>query len=128
MNIKQYKFYRILISFILAITISFSLLINNVIVAIAAILIAMFLLFNLKKQVKDVLYDERDLKNMGKALRISTSIFCILGAFGSLILMWGFKEDSLYYNIGLTLSFSVVFLLLTYSVFYIYYNKKGNEK
>jgi len=125
MSQKQYLVCRLVITFFLAALIGASITQENFVLPIIAIITAMAVMYYCKKKVKDVLVDERDIKIWYKASRMSVTIFAVLAAIGSIILVALGKDRPEFLLVGYTLSYSVCFLLILNSVLYKIYNKKG---
>ncbi len=125
MNYKQYRNFRIITAMLLAAVMSQAVIFNNYILAIFAVIAAMAVMFTVKKKVVDVLADERDYQNAGKAARYSLGIFSALGAVLTMFFMFQRSVDPAYEIIGSTLAYSVCGLLLLNSIVFMYYAKQN---
>jgi len=100
----------------LAAVMSQAVVLKNYYLAFAAVLIAVLLLMVMRRQVKEVLADERDYKIAGDAARWSLTIFSILGAVGSFLLLTGRSYYPEFETAGSVLAYAVCFLLIIYSL------------
>ena len=123
MTKSQYRNCRIAIALVLSLIISWSVQSGNGFISAIAVVVASFVLLACRKQVKDVLFDERDLQIVGRSTRVSISIFGIGGAMISLYLMNFEHTNHDYYIIGQTTAFLVCLLLIINNLVYVYYNK-----
>lgn len=129
MTYNQFKRIRIIMAAVMAMIVSFAINLQSWIFATIAVLLAvllsMIVIFSAKKQVKDVLADERDYYIAGKAARYALSAFCVLGAILSFYFMVINKSANAE-AIGSVLAYSVCGLMLLNSVIVIYFQR--NEK
>ena len=123
MSLKNYQKIKLVIVFVLAISISQSVVLGNYILPIMLMVIASLLLYYLRSQLKEVLADERDLQMAGKAATASIQIFGWLAVIGMFILYSQKMINPFYEIIASTLSYSVLFLFFIYALIYRYYNK-----
>lgn len=127
MTKQQYRNCRILTAICLSLIVGWSINSGKGLISAIAILIASFVLLQCRKKVKDILFDERDLKIVGKSTRVSISIFGIGGALASLLFMNFEYLNPDFYVIGQTTAFLVCLLLIVNNVVYLYYNRKIKE-
>jgi uncharacterized membrane protein len=125
MNYDQFKVMRIVTAMIVAIIMSFAVTLHSWILAIADVLLAIVIIFAAKKQVKDVLADERDYYIAGKAARYALSIFCIIEVIFAFYFMV-LSKDTNAEVIGSVLAYSTCGLLLLNSLIVVYLQR--NEK
>lgn len=123
MTYKNFRAIRVVISFFLAMIMAQAVIFSNYILAVFAIATAVAVIFIARKKVDEVLSDERDLQIAGKAARLSMSIFSVIGAVSTFILLAQRQTNPLYDAVGSTLAYSVCSLLLLYSAIFIYYGK-----
>jgi len=131
MNIKQYRNYRIVITILLAIVISQSIILQNYIIPLLALALAMAILFYLRSRLKgEVLVDERDYALAGKAATWSIQIFSLVAVVIMLVLYANRNINPLYLAIATTLAYAVCFLMIMYSVIFKYLSREvvGNKK
>lgn len=129
MTYDQFKRIRIVMAAVVAIIVSFAINLQSWIFAtiavLLAVLLAMIVIFSAKRQVKDVLADERDYYIAGKAARYTVSVFCVLGAILSFYFMV-LSKDANAEAVGSVLAYSTCGLLLLNSAIVIYLQR--NEK
>lgn len=125
MKQKNFLKIRILIAILLGVIFGASLPRGNYILPITAFIAAISIFYITKKKVKGILADERDNKIGGIAAKLAFSIYPITAVIiGSILIAMGKNQPDLLY-IGYTLSYSVCFLLISYVIFFKYYNKRG---
>jgi uncharacterized membrane protein len=128
MNQKTYQTWRIVIVFILAMVFSQSIVRGNYIIPVVLMVASSLILWYLRGRVKGVLADERDYAMAGKAALLAIQVFGWLAAVATLIFYSQRAINPMYETIGLTLSYSVLFLFLVYGVVFRYYNKFKFDK
>ncbi len=123
MTQKKYKFIRIITSFVVAFTVALAVTADNYVFPIIIVLAAMLFMFLAKKQIREVIADERDYDLAGKASRYAMIIYAFL-SFLAMMTLLAFKETNPYFeSIATTLAYSVCFLLILYSLIFKYYEK-----
>ena len=125
MDLKTYQKWKMGVVFVLALVISQSLVAENFIIPIMAIIVGSLAMFYLKSQVKEVIADERDYLIAGRASLLAMQIF---GWFGVILMFILYSQKGInpyYESIALTLSYSVLFLFFVYAIIYRYYHKLG---
>lgn len=125
MKYKSFRILKIAVTFFLAIIIAQAIIFNNYILAIAAVIAGVAIVFALRKKVEGVTADERDFQIAGKSARLSLSIFCVLTAMATFVFMFQRDANPIYEVIGSTLAYSVCALLLLYSIIFTYYEKQN---
>jgi len=110
----------------IAITVSMAVSIENIYLALSAVIIGMISMFLIKRNVKEVLVDEMVQSIAGKSALMAYSIVIPVLAALSLILMFSdlSNRGSETYNLGIYLSYIVLFNMAVYSLFYYYYQRK----
>ena len=124
MSLKRFKLVKILVIIALAITVSQSILYNNYIIPIFAVAVSFALLMSCKRRVKEVIADERDYEIGGKAARVAIQIFSWIAVVIMFVLYSYRDASSVCEAIGLTLAYSVCFLMILYSALFYFFNKK----
>lgn len=128
MNQKTYQKWRIIIVFILAMIFSQSIVRGNYIIPVVLMIIASLILWYLRGRVNGVLADERDYTLAGKAALLAIQVFGWLASMATLFFYSQRAVNPMYEPIGLTLSYSVLFLFLVYGIVFRYYNKFKFDK
>ena len=127
MDYKQYRTSRIIVTGFLAIAMSQAIILNSYIFALFAVLIGTVAMFFIKKQLKDILSDERDYAIARKSARYAMGIFSITGAVATFFFMFQRDIGPVYETIGSILAYSVCGLLLLYSTIFIYFERYGKQ-
>jgi len=124
MTLKQFKIIKIIIVIALAIIVSQSVVNKNYIIFLMAFALSIIVLYFIRQRVKEIIADERDYEIGGKAARTAMQIFSWI-AVVIMLVFYSIKDiNPIYEAVVLTLSYSVCFLLLSYSlIFKYYYNK-----
>lgn len=112
MTLKQLSIARVITAMSLAAIMSQAVVLQNYYLAAASVIIAILLLIYLKKQVTEVTADERDYKIAGDAARWTLTIFSILGALASFILLTARTYSPYFEAVGSTLAYGVCILLI----------------
>ena len=124
MKIKQYQFYKLVMVMILAAIVGGFVVNGNFIVPLIVLLIAVVLMFILKRNVNGVLSDERLENIAGKASRITFTIATVLMAISGLILIALRDKYPEYYILGNVFAYLTCGLLFLYVAIFKYYSRK----
>lgn len=120
---KQYQKIKLATVIILAMVFSQSIIYKNFFIPVALLVVGSLVLLYLRKQVKEVIVDERDKVSGGKAAMLAIQIYAWI-AVVAMFLLYSLVDLNPYYNsIAMTLAFSTTILMLIYSVIFSYYNK-----
>lgn len=123
MTIKQYQGVKLAMVVILAVFFSQAIYFKNYFIPIAVLVASSLILMYLRRQVKDVLADERDYATGGKAALLAIQIYSWT-AVCAMFVMYGLRDyNPAYEPIAVTLAFSTCVLMLAYGVIFRYYNK-----
>jgi len=124
MTLKKFRILKIAIAMLLSALVAQAVVIDNFYLALAAVLIAMGLILGLKRQVKEVMADERDYEIAGKAARYALTVFSIISSSAVLILTFFKEAHPIFETAGAILAYAVCFLLLLNSLIFSYLSKK----
>jgi uncharacterized membrane protein len=124
MKSKQYVFYKILIVMILAAIVGSFVVRGNFIVPLVVLLVAVILMFILKRSVNEVIADQRIEYIAGKASKLTFTIATFLMAISGLILIALRDQYPEYYLIGNILAYLTCGMLFLYTIIFNYYSKK----
>lgn len=129
MSYKKFIYLRILVIAFIAITISIAINMDNVVLAISAIVIGMIAMFAIKKNVKELKTDEMIQSIAGKSSLWAYSICVPSLALLSIFFMFSSlnNKDSDIYNLGIILSYIVLFHMATYSIIFLCLKNKYNS-
>jgi uncharacterized membrane protein len=125
MTQKKFKLVRILTAMFLAAIMAQAIIYSNYMLAIIAVVGAVLVVFTSVKKVEGPLSDERTISIGGRAARMSVTVFSILGAGISLVLIMQRGAGEIYQTTGYVLSYSVCALLILYSLLFKYYEKQN---
>jgi len=124
MTLKQFKIVKIITVIALVIIVGQSVGNGNYIIPLMAFALSTIVLYFIRQRVKEIIADERDYEIGGKSARTAMQIFSWL----AVVIMFVFYSlrdvNPVYETIALTLSYSVCFLLLSYSLIFKYYYKR----
>jgi uncharacterized membrane protein len=116
MTSKQFRWAKVAIAAILAVVITQAVILNSYILASVAVLITILLVIILRRQVKEVLADERDYKIAGDAARWTLAIFSVLAWLMSFVLIMLRNINPAYETAGFILSYTVCALLVVHLI------------
>jgi uncharacterized membrane protein len=120
MKIKTFKTIKLIMIIISAMVFSEAIILKNYYIPIAVIIIIALVLFILRRQVKEIIADERDFALAGKAGMIATQFFSWVAVIVMFILYAQRDYNPYYEPVGAALAFSVCFLMLVYVLAYYY--------
>jgi uncharacterized membrane protein len=125
MNKNTFQTLRTIIVIIVAAVVSWSVVAKaSVLIPLAIIIISMLLLFLLRRQVKEILEDERSHLINEKAARLALGIYGPLAALGAVILaVLGDEILPEGLGAGAVLSYATCALMIIYSLVHIYYER-----
>lgn len=122
---------KVLTASFVSATVAIAVVYNNIILALAGVLIGMLFLFLVRKKAKAVLVDERIQTISGLAARLAYVILTITIAFLSLVfIMIGRKSvppQASLEVLGVTLSYIALLSLALYSLSYKFFSNKYGE-
>ena len=128
MDVKSYRRYLALATTILAAIVAWSVIAQNMMVAVAGVSASMILLYLLRKRVEEVMIDERVHRISQMASRTTLQIFGWVSAASAFILIaFGRTISTGFEQSGYTLAYATCALLLLYSLFYKYYGSKFGD-
>ncbi|MFA5128661.1 MAG: DUF2178 domain-containing protein [Patescibacteria group bacterium] len=129
MNYKQFKKMKVLTASFASAIVAIAVVYNNIILALAGVLIGMLFLFLVRKKTKAVLVDERIQSISGRAARLTYAILTITIAFLSLVFIIIGRRvgEANYEMLGIILSYVTLFSMAIYSLSYKYFSKKYGE-
>jgi len=128
MDVKSYRRYLALATTILAAIVAWSVMAQNMMVAVAGVSASMISLYLLRKRVKEVMIDERVHRISQMASRTTLQIFGWVSAASAFILIaFGRTISTGFEQAGYTLAYATCALLLMHSVFCKYYGSKFGD-
>ena len=115
---KQYRLYKLLI-------VSASVTVGNFVIPLVVFLLAIILMFILKKNVDEHLTDERINNLAGRASRIVFTVSTIIMALGGMVLIALRENYPQYLIVGYVLSYFACAMMFLYGILFKYYSKKA---
>jgi len=110
----------------MAALIGWSIAIGNAVVPIPAVLGGAVLLYLLRRQVSEVMEDERNYRLSEKASRFAIQVFALVTAISGITLTAVSTSDSPpFRQVGLTLAFCACGLLILYLISYAYHSSRS---
>jgi uncharacterized membrane protein len=122
------RWFRLLVAVItltVVVLIGWSIATENAVVPIPAVIVGLVLLYLLRRQVREVVEDERNYKISEKASRFAIQVFALVAAISGVTLIAVSTNDSaLLREVGLTLAFCSCGILILYLISYAYHSRK----
>lgn len=124
MNKKNMQLFRILLIIFIAAAVGWAVPMGNLILAFVFVLLGIILSYALQRMVHDVTEDERTYLVAGKAARMAMLTFLTIITIGgiSILALKGYFPE--YKQAGLTLVNASCLLILLYTGFFVFFNKK----
>jgi uncharacterized membrane protein len=123
MTIKKYQKIKLIITVVLAVIFSQSIIYKNYLIPLTSLIIASLGMILLRRQVKEVVADERDYALAGKSASWAIQIYSWI-AVAAMFILYSLKDlNPAYEPIAMTLAYSTCFLMLTYSLMFKFQNK-----
>jgi len=120
MTKKSFSIYRLIAVIIVAIVVSISINYGNWYLSLAAIVASWIFLYALRRNVKEIMADERDYITAGKAslwtMRVYLGISVVVGLI--LYTVGGDDKGGILFGTATTLLYSDSFLMLVYAVLF----------
>jgi len=123
MKLKTYKNIQISIAVALGIIFSQAVINRNFVIPVITAIIGSLTLLLLRRRVKDVIADERDYENAGRAAIIAIQIFSWFAVVLMITLLSARDNNPAYESIATTLAYSTCFLMITYSTIFKFYDR-----
>jgi len=131
MNFKQFRQARIVVAIFIGATVAIASTTENILLALAAVLIGVAFMILVRKRTKVILSDERTEKIAGTAARVTYAIHTAFIALLSLLLIMSGKSngDAFTESVGTILSFVALLSVAIYAMSYKYFSKfYGDDK
>lgn len=123
MTLKKYQRIKLILTFVLAFVFSQAIILKSYLPPIVLLIAVYLLLLLLRRQVKEIVADERDYATAGKAALLAMQIYSWVAVIGMLIFYACRDINPAYEPIAMVLAFSTCLLMLLYAVIFRYYNK-----
>lgn len=125
MSKKSYILCQKIIAVILGVAISISVVLGNAIIPIVAVFAGIGVLYLCRRQVKEVLADERNYRINEKASRLTITVFGpALAVLSAILLALANSSYPELKQMAYTLAYTACVLTLFHSIFYAYYERK----
>ena len=123
MTLKKYQKIKLVIIVAISIIFSQAIIYQNYLIPLITLIISSLGLILLRRQVKEVIADERDYATAGKSASWAIQIYSWISVIAMFIL-YAFKDtNSNYEAIAMTLAYSTCLLMVIYSFIYKFQNK-----
>ena len=123
MTLKKYQQIKLVIIVIISIIFSQAIIYQNYLIPLITLIISSLGLIWLRRQVKEVVADERDYSNAGKSVSLAIQIYSWITVVAMFVL-YSFKDlNPSYEPIAMTLAYSTCLLMVIYSFIYKFQNK-----
>ncbi len=118
MTLKKYQQIKLIITVVIAVIFSQAILYQNYLIPLATLVVASLVLIYLRRQVKEVISDERDYALAGKSASWAIQIYSWF-AVVAMFVLYAFKNlNPAYEPIALTLAYSTCLLMFIYSLIF----------
>ena len=128
MNSKRFESYRRAMAVVVGFMVALAVFIGDLTLAILVVTIGIIVLYSIRSKVKQPIEDERNFRISEKASRRTIQVYgaatAMLGLALVVLSRGGYLEMA---DLGYSLAYFALGLLLVYSVFYNYYAKKFGE-
>jgi len=127
MTLKKYQKIKLIITVLLAVIFSQSIIYKNYLIPLATLVIAFLGLILLRRQVKEVVADERDFAITGKSASWAIQIYSWVSVVVMFILYTFRDLNPIYESIAMTLAYSTCFLMIIYGLIFRFRSNSKNE-
>jgi len=122
MTLEKYNKIRLAFVVVIAMIISQSIVLNNFVIPLSAVIIGSLALMLLRKRVTDIVADERDYALAGKSAFLALQIYSWISVV-AMVAFYSLRDiNPSYESIGMTLAFSTCILTIIYSLIFHFYN------
>ena len=126
-SLKQFQIVRVTVAIVLGMVVSSSVITNSYWLAVITVAIGVALILFVRSRLKEIIADERDYNNAGKAARYTLAAFSILGSAVVFVLMSLRTSSPAYEAMGSLLAYLVCGNLLLYSLIFGYLNRSVSK-
>jgi uncharacterized membrane protein len=123
MTLKKYQQIKLIVTAVIAVIFSQAILYQNYLIPLATLVVASLVLIYLRRQVKEVVADERDYALAGKSASWAIQIYSWIAVVAMFILYASKNLNPAYEPIAMTLAFSTCLLMFIYSLIFNFHNK-----
>ncbi len=123
MTLKKYQQIKLIITVVIAVIFSQAILYQNYLIPLTTLVVSSLVLIWLRRQVKEVIADERDYISAGKSASLAIQIYSWV-AVVAMFILYSFKNlNPAYEPIALTLAYSTCTLMILYSFIFKFQNR-----
>lgn len=123
MKLKTYKTVQIVVAVVLGFVFSQAVINHNFVIPIIAAVTGSLVMLLLRRRVKEVVADERDYTNGGRAALITVQLFSWIAVVIMIALLASRDTNPAFEPIAATLAYSTCFLMLTYAMIFKFYDR-----
>lgn len=123
MTLKRYQTIKLVIVVAIALIVSRSIIYNNYLIPIATVVLASLILLYLRRNVAEIVADERDRLAGGQAALLAIQIYAWAAVTVTVGLYANRNLNPAYEATAMTLAFSTCALMLLYALLFRYYDK-----
>lgn len=123
MSLQTYRWLQAVMGALLAGALTKALISQNIVYALLGAVVFAVVLRVARRMVKEVVADERDLKQIGKAANVALRLFGLITVAVAFVFLYEGRTNSTYETIGLTLMYALVGLLVLYRTLMEYYRR-----
>jgi len=123
MTLKKYQQIKLAIVVVIAIIFSQSIIYKNYLIPLSTLIVSSLGLILIRRQVKEIVADERDYALAGKSASWAIQIYSWISVV-TMFILYAFRDiNPSYEPIAITLAFSTCILMIIYSLFFNFQNK-----
>jgi uncharacterized membrane protein len=123
MTLKKYQQIKLVIIVIISVIFSQSIIYQNYLIPLTTLIISSLVLILLRRQVKEVVSDERDYATAGKSASWAIQIYSWISVV-AMFIFFAFRQVNPFYEpIAMTLAYSTCLLMVIYSFIFKFQNK-----
>jgi uncharacterized membrane protein len=122
MTQRQFRWAKIAVMVALAVISAEGFITKNYLWPIVAMVVALLGLMWLRSRVKEVMEDERDRENAGRAATLAIQLYSWMAVVVMFVLLMKQDSNSLYGPMAMVLAYSTCMLMVIYSAVFQYHN------
>jgi uncharacterized membrane protein len=123
---NTYNICRKAVAAAVGMAVGMSVAMGNMFVPLAAVLIGMGILYVCRRQVKEVLTDERNRQIAAKAARVTLAVYGpVMAVVSTVLLVLSRGAYPELEPVGLTLAYSTAAVVVLYDILYYYFERKS---
>lgn len=127
MNKRLFSVLRVVTAAVVAVVVAFSINYGNWYLPVIFIVAAWIFMYALRKNVKEVIADERDYRIAGKAAGWAMRIYIMVSVIAGLVLYIAEEGNEVLFAVGNIFLYSSCFLMIVYTVLYKIYERRSES-